>query len=161
MTDAYERFQTIEIRTPDDVPPATPLEWQAERIRTHESRGLRGTAADTLAALAIRENMRRHLALTGLSISDARRMGATWEQIAGRMWATKRKPGEVAVGQFAEADLTNFHNSIKLLAQLASQLLALPPDYLSFTGSNPTSARWRATCSRAACCSSSGTHARA
>lgn len=89
MTDAYERFQTIEIRTPDDVPPATPLEWQAERIRTHESRGLRGTAADTLAALAIRENMRRHLALTGLSISDARRMGATWEQIAAALDITE------------------------------------------------------------------------
>ena len=76
MTDAYERFQTIEIRTPDDVPPATPLEWQTERIRTHESRGLRGTAADAVAVLALRENVRRELERTGLVIADARRMGA-------------------------------------------------------------------------------------
>ena len=89
MTDAYERFQTIEIRTPDDVPPATPLEWQTERIRTHESRGLRGTAADAVAVLALRENVRRELERTGLYISDARRMGATWEQIAAALGTTE------------------------------------------------------------------------
>lgn len=89
MTDAYERFQTIEIRTPDDVPPATPLEWQTERIRIHESRGLRGTAADAVAVLALRENVRRELERTGLYISDARRMGATWEQIAAALGTTE------------------------------------------------------------------------
>lgn len=89
MTDAYERFQTIEIRTPDDVPPATPLEWQTERIRTHESRGLRGTAADAVAVLALRENVRRELERTGLYISDARRMGATWEQISAALGTTE------------------------------------------------------------------------
>lgn len=89
MTDAYERFQSIEIRTPDDVPPATPLEWQAERIRIHESRGLRGTAADAVAVLALRESVRRSLEHTGLYISDARRMGATWEQIGAALGTTE------------------------------------------------------------------------
>lgn len=65
---------------------------------------------------------------------------STWEQVAGRMWSTAANPKDVAVGQFAEADLSNFHGSIKLLAQLASQLLALPPNFMSFTGDNPTSA---------------------
>lgn len=82
MTDAYDHFQTLDIRTPTDVPPATPLEWQIERISVHERRGLRGTADDALTVLALRESVRRELERTGLYISDARRMGATWEQIA-------------------------------------------------------------------------------
>lgn len=82
MTDAYNHFQALDIRTPDDVPPTTPLEWQIERISVHEQRGLRGTANDALAVLALRESVRRELERTGLYISDARRMGATWEQIA-------------------------------------------------------------------------------
>lgn len=85
MTDAYDHFQTIEIRTPDDVPPATPLVWQIERIDVHEQRGLRGTAEDAVTVLALRENVRRELQRTGLYISDARRMGATWEQIAAAL----------------------------------------------------------------------------
>lgn len=85
MSDAYEHFQTIEIRTPDDVPPATPLEWQIERASVHEQRGLRGTADDALTVLALRESVRRELERTGLYISDARRMGATWEQIAAAL----------------------------------------------------------------------------
>lgn len=89
MTDAYDRFRTIEIRTPDDVPPATPLGWQIERISVHEQRGLRGTGVDALAVLALRENVRRELARTGLYISDARRAGATWDQIAAALDTTE------------------------------------------------------------------------
>jgi hypothetical protein len=63
-----------------------------------------------------------------------------FEQIAGRIWATKKKPGEAQVGQFQESDLAVFHNTIKLLAQLAGQLAALPPHYTQFTGDNPASA---------------------
>lgn len=64
----------------------------------------------------------------------------TWQQIAGRLWATDKGPDQVKAGQFEEADLSNFHNSIKLLAQLGSQLLALPPHYMSFNSDNPASA---------------------
>lgn len=64
----------------------------------------------------------------------------TWQQIAGRLWATEKGPKEVEAGQFPEADLSNFHNSLKLLAQLAAMQMALPPHYLAFTGDNPASA---------------------
>ncbi|MET7395609.1 phage portal protein [Dactylosporangium sp. NPDC005572] len=65
---------------------------------------------------------------------------STWQSIAGRLWATDKKPDEVAAGQFPEADLSNFHNTIKLLAQLAGQMLDLPPHYMSFNTDNPASA---------------------
>lgn len=61
-----------------------------------------------------------------------------WSRDAGRLWATES--AETKFGQFQESDLAVFHASIKLLAQLASQMLALPPHYLSFVGDNPTSA---------------------
>jgi hypothetical protein len=61
-----------------------------------------------------------------------------WSRDAGRLWATEST--ETKFGQFQESDLAVFHNSIKLLAQLASQMLALPPHYLSFAGDNPASA---------------------
>lgn len=62
----------------------------------------------------------------------------TFAAVAGAMWATE--DDKAKFGQFPEADLSVFHNSIKLLAQLASQLLALPPNYLNFVGDNPPSA---------------------
>jgi hypothetical protein len=66
---------------------------------------------------------------------------STWEKVAGREWATSQRKGEEAdVVQFPEAALSNFHDTIKLLAQVASQMLALPPHYLQFAGTNPASA---------------------
>lgn len=62
----------------------------------------------------------------------------TWELIAGRIWASENK--DVKMGQFDEADLVVFHTTIKLLMQLAAQLLGLPPHYLAFVGANPSSA---------------------
>lgn len=63
---------------------------------------------------------------------------STWSIIAGRLWANENK--DVQVGQFDESDLTVFHNTIKLLAQIAGQQMALPPDWLGFNSGNPTSA---------------------
>jgi hypothetical protein len=65
---------------------------------------------------------------------------SNWSKVAGRIWAADRNPSEVQMGQFQEADLANFHSSIKLLSQLAAQMLALPPHYMQFTGDNPASA---------------------
>jgi hypothetical protein len=62
----------------------------------------------------------------------------TFELVAGRMWGVSDK--DVKFGQFAEADLSNFHNTAKLLMQVAGQLVALPPNYLAFSGDNPASA---------------------
>jgi hypothetical protein len=61
-----------------------------------------------------------------------------WSRDAGRLWATESK--ETKFGQFTETDLKVFHESMKLLIQIGSQLLALPPHYTSFVGENPTSA---------------------
>lgn len=65
---------------------------------------------------------------------------STWSIIAGRIWGTDKKPSEVTLGTFTETDLAVFHNTIKVLAQLASQLAYLPQDYMGFTSDNPTSA---------------------
>jgi hypothetical protein len=65
---------------------------------------------------------------------------SNWSKVAGRVWAADKLPSEVQMGQFQEADLANFHNSIKLLGQLTTQMLGLPPHYTGFTGDNPASA---------------------
>lgn len=62
----------------------------------------------------------------------------TFSAVVGNLWATESEAAQF--GQFGEAELSNFHNTIKLLAQLASQQLALPPHYLAFNSENPTSA---------------------
>lgn len=62
----------------------------------------------------------------------------TWELIAGRIWASENK--DVKMGQFDEADLTVFHNTVKLLIQCCAMLLGLPTHYLTFQGDNPPSA---------------------
>lgn len=63
---------------------------------------------------------------------------SVWSRDTGTLWGSESS--DAKFGQFQESDLTVFHNSIKLLAQLASQMLALPPHYLSFVGDNPASA---------------------
>jgi len=63
---------------------------------------------------------------------------SSWSKIKNRIWANESK--DVSVGTFPESDLVNFHNTIKLLAQLTTQLAALPPHYMDFNGANPTSA---------------------
>lgn len=63
-----------------------------------------------------------------------------WSALIGRLWMTNKDPKEVRVDQFPESDLAVFHNTIKVLAQLAAQLMFLPQDYMSFTSDNPTSA---------------------
>ncbi len=62
-------------------------------------------------------------------------------QIAGNLWASERTRQEGAeVGQFPESSLSNFHETLKLLAQLAGQVSGLPAHYLNFATDNPASA---------------------
>lgn len=63
-----------------------------------------------------------------------------WSRDAGTLWATASE--KATFGQFKEAELTNFHSTVKLLAQIVVQLAGLPPHYASFAGGdqNPTSA---------------------
>lgn len=68
---------------------------------------------------------------------------STWRRIAGRIWATsknKRDDG-VEVGQFAEANLENFHKTINLLAQIVGSLGALTPQAMGLhNNANPATA---------------------
>lgn len=63
---------------------------------------------------------------------------SAWSMLKNRIWANESP--DVKVGTFTESDLAVFHNTIKLLAQLVSQIAALPPHYMQFAGSNPASA---------------------
>ncbi|WP_162238891.1 phage portal protein [Microbacterium sp. Leaf320] len=62
----------------------------------------------------------------------------TFSMIAGRMWGTKNDKAHF--GQFPEAELSNFHNTMKLLMQVVAMQLGLPSHYLLFQGDNPPSA---------------------
>jgi len=66
-----------------------------------------------------------------------------WSRIAGRIWAmTKKRGGEdgADVVQFPEAQLSNFHSTIELLARLVGGLSGLPPNFLGLDTNNPPSA---------------------
>ncbi|MFD1044627.1 phage portal protein, partial [Kibdelosporangium lantanae] len=65
-----------------------------------------------------------------------------WEAVAGVLWASPKSPKEdgVAVGQFPEADLSNFHNTLNALARLTASISGLPPHFLGYATENPASA---------------------
>ncbi|GIG63622.1 hypothetical protein Lfu02_79940 [Longispora fulva] len=66
---------------------------------------------------------------------------STWSKIAGRIWASTRTRSEGAeVGQFPEADLANFHSTLRALATLVASLYGLPPTYMGLSFDNPPSA---------------------
>jgi Phage portal protein, SPP1 Gp6-like len=65
-----------------------------------------------------------------------------WEAVAGVLWASPKSPKEdgVSVGQFPEADLTNFHATLNSLSRLVASLSGLPPHFLGYSTENPASA---------------------
>lgn len=63
-----------------------------------------------------------------------------WEKLAGGIWASEVPGSEVQVGNFPEAELANFHQSIKLLYQMAAIQAGLPSYVTAFGGDNPASA---------------------
>lgn len=64
---------------------------------------------------------------------------STWQQLAGAVWASESPAADVKVGQFDEADLKVFHDSIKLLLAITFMQVALPSHISAFQGDNPTS----------------------
>lgn len=56
----------------------------------------------------------------------------------GALWLSENP--ETKFGQFAEADLANFHNTINALARVVSGLTGLPPHFLGYVGGEPISA---------------------
>ncbi len=61
-----------------------------------------------------------------------------WSQVAGRVWAAEDT--EAKMGQFPEAQLSNFHQTIDTLAALVASIAGLPPHYLGKATDNPASA---------------------
>jgi hypothetical protein len=58
--------------------------------------------------------------------------------LAGRLWVNE--DSNVKFGQFPEAQLTNFHDTINQLARLVSSLTGLPPSFLGLATDQPPSA---------------------
>ena len=73
--------------------------------------------------------------------ANGRKVSA-FSRIIGRMWATEknRKEDGADVIQFSEASLSNFHETIKLLASLVASLAGMPPHFLGHATDNPASA---------------------
>ncbi|MFD9603310.1 phage portal protein [Streptomyces sp. NPDC059970] len=73
--------------------------------------------------------------------ANGRKVSA-FSRIIGRMWATEknRKEDGADVIQFSEASLSNFHETIKLLASLVASLSGMPPHFLGHATDNPASA---------------------
>ncbi|MDV9191582.1 hypothetical protein R6L23_25815 [Streptomyces sp. SR27] len=98
-TDEHARFEGMEIRRPDQVPPATPLSWLTQRETDHALRLMnnslpadfphdveRGTAADALAVLALRESIRRDVEHgRALRVREALELGASWAEVAAAL----------------------------------------------------------------------------
>ena len=65
---------------------------------------------------------------------------SAWSRDAGTLWATVNE--KASFGQFSEADLTNFHTTIKVLAQFIISSAKLPQHYSPYSSgdANPTSA---------------------
>ncbi|MFG3158081.1 hypothetical protein ACGF7W_39280 [Streptomyces sp. NPDC048219] len=108
-TDEHKDFLALQIRRPDDVPPVTPLSWQAEKHSQHgdllSNRRLpadfpyeieRGTAADALAQLALGEAIRRTaLNYRPSTVHEALQLGATWNEVAAALDCTPDEARDV------------------------------------------------------------------
>ncbi len=99
------------------------------------------TGTDMMTSMEFHAMPRRWV--TGMEESDftdeqGRATASAWSSIAGRIWSSSNT--DTKIGQFAEADLRNFHESIKALAEQLAALGCLPPHYLGLLSQNPASA---------------------
>lgn len=79
---------------------------------------------------------------TGISKDDfadenGQPLGAL-SSLAGRVWLTEQKDAKFS--QFPEAQLSNFHETINLLARIVAALTGLPPSFLGLATDQPPSA---------------------
>jgi len=79
---------------------------------------------------------------TGMSRDDfadenGQPLGAM-SSLAGRLWVNESD--KVQFGQFAETQLTNFHETLNQLARLVAALTGLPPSFLGLATDQPPSA---------------------
>ncbi|MFJ3161317.1 hypothetical protein [Streptomyces kanasensis] len=119
-TDQHADWTRLEVRSPDDVPAATPLSWQIEKVSRHEDRLYRnriparrtptrsphelegGDVDDALAVLALRESIRRDVECgRGNRIHVALGLGATWRQVAVALDVTPQEARQI-LREYAE-----------------------------------------------------------
>ncbi|MCM6778041.1 phage portal protein [Nocardia sp. CDC159] len=60
-----------------------------------------------------------------------------WKSYLDALWATQKSAKDVAIGQLPGADLSNFHNTVKMYAELASSVTGLPFRYFGANTANP------------------------
>lgn len=101
-TPEYDRWKSLTIRRPDDVPAVTPLAWHVEKFTEHNDRLMnnalpadfpydvqRGDAGDALATIALRESIHRQVEQErGSRVREAIELGATWTEVAAALDAT-------------------------------------------------------------------------
>lgn len=68
---------------------------------------------------------------------------STWQTMAGKLWtSTKTRTEDGAeVGQFSEASLNNFHETLRALAVQVGAVSGLPMHNLGYSSDNPASAQ--------------------
>jgi len=71
-------------------------------------------------------------------VSPDGRKASTLTARIGGLWLSENP--ETKFGQFSEADLGNFHNTMNALARVVSGLTGLPPHFLGYVGGEPISA---------------------
>jgi len=71
-------------------------------------------------------------------VDEQGRPVSAFSQIAGRVWALENPDAKIE--QFSESSLSNYHDTIKILAQLVASVSGLPPHYLGSATDNPASA---------------------
>jgi len=81
---------------------------------------------------------------TGMSRDDfadeqGQPLGAL-SSLAGRLWTNESSGNDVKFGQFPEAQLSNFHETLNTLARLVAALSGLPPAFLGLATDQPPSA---------------------
>ena len=60
-----------------------------------------------------------------------------WQSYLDAMWATQKSPKDVSITQIPGADLSAFHNTVKMYAELASSVSGLPFRYFGANTANP------------------------
>ncbi|WP_280448449.1 phage portal protein [Nocardia brasiliensis] len=60
-----------------------------------------------------------------------------WQSYFDALWATQKNPKDVSIGYIPAADLSNFHDTVKLYAELASSVTGLPFRYFGANTANP------------------------
>lgn len=99
MSTEHEAWERLEVRTPGDVPPVTPLSWLVAKHGGHAGRLMnnrlpadfphpvaRGTAGDALAVLALEESIRREAEQgRGTGVLAALELGASWPEVAAAL----------------------------------------------------------------------------